>query len=475
MRPVRAIVLAAGQGKRMKSAKPKVLHEVMGKAILSRVIDAVSAVGLEHLHLVVGHSAEVVTDFVEKNPPAAPFSTHLQSPQLGTGHAVMQVAPALKDFEGTLIITVGDAPVLQGDTLVKLLEAHRQAKSVVTVLSTVVPDAKNYGRMVRDQNGKVRGIVEDKDASPGEKLINEINTGIYCIEWPAAEAGLSSLSCDNKQKEYYLTDLVAWAYHQKHNTETMVLTDFREVCGINSRVELAEATVHLRDITATRLMLESGVTIVDPSSTYISPEVKIGEETVVLPGCYLIGDIEIGSNCHIGPFTVMKGKVKVGNGTSVVNSHMNDSVVGDSVKVGPFAHMREGNVVGDGSKVGNFVELKKAQVGNKSNVSHLSYVGDATLGNNVNIGAGTITANYDHLTKKKARTVIKDGASTGSNSVLVAPVELGVEAVVAAGSVITKEVLDGALAIARGKQVNFEGWSEKRKKGATVKEAPALT
>ncbi len=468
MRPVRAIVLAAGQGKRMKSAKPKVLHEVMGKAILSRVMDAVGAVGLEHLHLVVGHAAEVVTEFVEKNPPACPFSTHLQSPQLGTGHAVMQVAPALKDFAGTLIITVGDAPVLQGDTLVKLLETHRQSKSVVTVLSTVVPDAKNYGRMVRDQEGRVRGIVEDKDASPGEKLINEINTGIYCIEWPAAEGGLSSLSCDNKQKEYYLTDLVAWAYHQKHNTETMVLTDFREVCGINSRVELAEATVHLRDISATRLMLESGVTIIDPSSTWISPEVKIGEETTVLPGCYLIGNIEIGSNCNIGPYTVMKGNVKVGNGTSVINSHMNDSTIGDGAKVGPFAHMREGNVVGNGSKVGNFVELKKAQVGNKSNVSHLSYVGDATLGDNVNIGAGTITANYDHLTKKKARTVIKDGASTGSNSVLVAPVQLGVEAVVAAGSVINKEVPDGALAIARGKQTNFEGWSDKRKKGAAT-------
>ncbi len=464
MLPVRAIVLAAGQGKRMKSSRPKVLHEVMGRAILSRVMDAVGALGLEHLHIVVGHSSEVVNEFVDKNPPICPFSTHLQSPQLGTGHAVMQVVPALENFTGTLLVTVGDAPVLQSDTLAKLLATHRETKAVVTALSTVVPDAKNYGRMVRDQDGKVRGIVEDKDCSPGEKLITEVNTGIYCIEWPAAAAGLSSLSCDNRQKEYYLTDLVAWAYHHKHVTETVVLTDFREVCGINSRVELAEATVHLRDITATKLALESGVTIIDPRSTWIAPEVTIGEETVVLPGCYLIGNIEIGAGCHIGPYTVMKGRVKVGNGSSVVNSHMNDSTIGENCKVGPFAHMREGNSVGDNSKVGNFVELKKAQVGNKSNVSHLSYIGDATLGNNVNIGAGTITANYDHLTKKKARTVINDGASTGSNSVLVAPVELGVEAVVAAGSVVNKAVPDGALAVARAKQSNLEGWSEKRKR-----------
>ncbi|MBP6746640.1 bifunctional UDP-N-acetylglucosamine diphosphorylase/glucosamine-1-phosphate N-acetyltransferase GlmU [bacterium] len=477
MLPVRAIVLAAGQGKRMKSNKPKVLHEVLGRAILSRVMDAVGAAagftedskGLEHLHLVVGHSAEVVTDFVNNNPPPCPFSTHLQSPQLGTGHAVMQVMPALEGFEGTLIVTVGDAPVLQANTLAELLATHRQKKAVITALSTVVPDPKNYGRMVRDQEGKVRGIVEDKDASAGEKLINEVNTGIYCIEWPAAAAGLNSLSCDNKQKEYYLTDLVAWAYHAKLITETMILTDFREVCGINSRVELAEATVHLRDITASRLALESGVTIVDPSATWIAPEVSIGEETLILPGCYLVGNIEIGSNCQIGPFTVIKGVVKIGNNTTVNNSQVNNSVIGDGVKIGPYAHVREGNVIGDSSKVGNFVELKKAEIGHHSNVSHLSYVGDAVLGNHVNIGAGTLTANYDHLTKKKQRTIINDGASTGCNSVLVAPVELGVEAVVGAGSVVTKAVPDGALAVARAKQANVEGWSAKRKAGALAK------
>lgn len=480
MRPVRAIVLAAGQGKRMKSSRPKVLHDVFGRAILSRVMDAVSHAGsdmkngstaasdmqlrLEHLHLVVGHSASVVSEYVAQNPPPSPFSSHLQEPQLGTGHAVMQVMPALDGFDGTLLVTVGDAPVIQADTLGALLDTHRKNGAVITALSAEVADPKNYGRMVRDEAGKFKGIVEDKDAGPAEKLIREVNTGIYCIEWPAARAGLKSLSCDNKQQEYYLTDLVAWAYNNKLATATMVLSDPREVCGINSRVELAEAIKHLRDITLTKLALESGVTIVDPQSTWISPEVKIGQETVILPGCYLSGDIEIGENCSIGPYTVMKGRVKVGAGTTVVNSHVNDTTIGTGAKIGPFAHLREGNAIGDNSKVGNFVELKKATVGNKTNVSHLTYIGDATLGNNVNIGAGTITANYDHLTKKKERTTINDGASTGSNSVLVAPVELGAEAVVAAGTVVTKSVPAGALVVARAKQEIKEGWSERRKK-----------
>ena len=471
MAPVRAIVLAAGQGKRMKSSRPKVLHDVFGRSILSRVMDALCQIGadkpaVEHLHIVVGHAADTVTQFVNENPPPCPYSAHLQEPQLGTGHAVMQVMPALDGFKGTLIVTVGDAPVLQSDTLAALLSKHQSSGAVITALSTEVDDPKNYGRMVRDEQGKIKGIVEDKDADANEKLIKEVNTGIYCIEWPAAMEGLNSLSCNNRQKEYYLTDLVAWAYNKKLGTESMVLQDYREVCGINSRLELAEAIRHLRDITLSRLALESGVTIVDPQSTWIAPEVRIGQETVILPGCYITGDIEIGSGCHIGPYTVMKGRVRVGKDTSIVNSHVNNTVIGDGVKVGPFAHLREGNVVGDGAKIGNFVELKKASVGTKSSIGHLSYVGDAEIGNQVNIGAGTITANYDHLTKKKERTILGDGCSTGSNSVLVAPVQIGVEAVVAAGTVVTKSVADGALVVGRAKQEIKEGWSERRKRQA---------
>lgn len=466
MPPVRAIILAAGQGKRMKSSKPKVLHEVLGKAIISRVLDCAVGAGVEHLHVVVGHQASVVEDYIAAKPADRPTSTHLQEPQLGTGHAVMQVVESLeKDkFAGTLLVTVGDAPVIQSATLRRLIENHQSSGALVTALTAKVADPKNYGRIARDAQGKVLAVVEDRDCSDAQKKILEVNTGIYCLEWPAVKEGLTGLSCNNSQKEYYLTDLVAWAAKQRGGAASVILDDWREVAGINSRIELAEAARHLRDITLTKLALESGVTIVDPESTWISPEVRIGQESLVLPGCYLVGDIAIGENCTIGPFTVIKGKVKVGSLASVVNSHVNDSVIGDGARIGPFAHLREGNVVGESAKVGNFVELKKTTLGKKTSVGHLSYIGDAELGSHVNIGAGTITANYDHVTKRKGRTTIGDNASTGSNSVLVAPVQLEDEAVVAAGTVVTKTVPKGNLAVGRARQENKAGWSERRKK-----------
>lgn len=465
MSALRAIILAAGQGKRMKSDLPKVLHAVMGKAILSRVMDATIAAGVDHVHVVVGHQSDVVKGFIEANAPKVPYSTHLQSPQLGTGHAVMQAAQGLEDdkFKGIVIVTVGDAPVIQAETLRALVESHKASGVAVTALTAVVDDPKNYGRIKRDHSGNVQAVVEDKDASPEEKKICEVNTGIYCFSWPEVKEGLNSLTCENKQKEYYLTDLVYWAYKSGKGASSEVLKDWREVAGINSRVELAEAARHLRDVTNTRLALESGVTIVDPATTWISPEVKIGVETVVMPGCHLTGDIEIGDNCTIGPFTVMKGTIKVGRKTSIVHSHVHDSVIGEGAKIGPFSHLREGNNVGNSAKVGNFVELKKATIGEKTSVGHLSYIGDATLGTHVNIGAGTITANYDHITKLKARTTLGDGASTGSNSVLVAPVEVAAEGVVAAGTVVTKPVPSGALCVARADQRNIEGWAAKRR------------
>jgi bifunctional UDP-N-acetylglucosamine pyrophosphorylase/glucosamine-1-phosphate N-acetyltransferase len=460
---VRGIVLAAGQGKRMKSTKPKVLHDVFGKAVISRVVEAVAKLGVEHLHIVVGHAHEQVEGFLAHNAPPVAYSCHLQEPQLGTGHALLQVAAALKDFKGTLIVTVGDAPVIQSASLKALLEHHQATAGVVTALTTELLDAKNYGRILRDYEGRVRGIIEDKDATHEQKLIREINTGIYALAWPEVSQGLAGLTNNNKQKEYYLTDLVAWAYEQGHGAQALVLADARQVAGINSRLELAEATALLRDITIERLALESGVTIVDPASTWIAPEVQIGSESIVLPGCYITGDVQIGSGCHIGPHTMITGPVRIGDGTSVVSSHINNSTIGNQTRVGPFAHVRDGNVIGDSCKIGNFVELKKAIVGEHTNVGHLSYIGDASLGANVNIGAGTITANYDHITKKKERTVIGDGASTGSNSVLVAPVEMGVEAVLAAGTVVGKNVPAGALAVGRAVLKIIDNWAQSRK------------
>ena len=457
IKPARAVLLAAGQGKRMKSSKPKVLHEVLGKPILSRVLDAAAALEIEHVHIVVGHQAEQVRDFLEKNRPPIPYSLHLQEPQLGTGDALRKVVPDLKDFQGTLLVSVADTPLLQGTTLSSLLDGHRQHKATVTLLTTVVEDAKSYGRILRDDHKRVVGIIEHKDASPEQREIREINPAIYCFEWPAVEPGLDSLTNDNLQSEYYLTDLIAWAYSQGLPTAGVVASDWREVAGINSRLELAEANRLLRDITVNRLAVD-GVTIVDLAATWIAPEVKIGEDSTVLPGCYLMGEIEIGSNCVIGPNTVMHGQVRIGDRTTVTQSLVTNSRIGSSCRVGPFAHLRDSNVLSDAVRVGNFVEIKNSIIGDHTNVSHLSYVGDAELGSRSNIGAGTITANYNHVTKEKFRTVIGDDASTGSNSVLVAPVRLGHGAFLAAGSVATKNIPDGALGVGRARQEIKEGW-----------------
>jgi bifunctional UDP-N-acetylglucosamine pyrophosphorylase/glucosamine-1-phosphate N-acetyltransferase len=458
-----AVLLAAGQGKRMKSSKPKVLHDVLGKTVLGRVLDAVDELNIDHVHVVVGHEADQVRAFLEANPPKTPLSVHLQEPQHGTGHALQQVVPSLEGFAGTLLVSVADTPLLQGSTLAALVDGHVEHKSIVTLLTTEVDDAKSYGRILRDKTGSVIAIIEDKDASEEQKKIREINPAIYCFEWPICKTGLFTLKNDNRQKEYYLTDMVAWAHQEKHQTSGIKSTDWREVAGINSRLELAEATRLLRDMCIHKLALDSGVTIVDPASTWVSPEVSIGQDSMVLPGCHLTGHVEIGPNCIVGPHTVMKGPVVVGANSSVIQSHVSNSKIGADCKVGPFAHLRDGNEVGDHVRIGNFVEIKKSSIGNKTNVSHLSYVGDASVGNNANLGAGTITANYNHATKKKNRTTIGDGASTGSNSVLVAPITLGDKATVAAGTVATRDVPAGALAVGRARQENKEGWNDRNK------------
>jgi bifunctional UDP-N-acetylglucosamine pyrophosphorylase / glucosamine-1-phosphate N-acetyltransferase len=459
----RAVLLAAGQGKRMKSSKPKVLHEVLGRSILSRVLAAVDGLALEHVYVIIGHGAEQVRQFLELHPPKTPYSVHLQEPQLGTGHALQQILPELEDFLGTLLVSVADTPLLSEQTLADLIGQHGETASVVTLLSAEVADSKNYGRIIRDSKQQVSQIVEDKDATAEQKQIREINTAIYCFQWPSIKEGLLALKNDNQQKEYYLTDIVGWAYGKGLKTSAVVAQDWREVAGINSRLELAEANRLLRDIAVRRLALECGVTVVDPLSTWVSPEVEIGQDSVVFPGCMLFGDIKIGANCFIGPNTVTHGTVRVGDGSSVINSFVTDSVIGNGCRVGPFAHLRDNNVIGDLVRLGNFVEVKNSKIANKSNVSHLSYVGDADIGSGTNLGAGTITANYDHITKKKARTTIGDNVATGSNSVLVAPVKIGDGASVAACTTATKDVPAGALAVGRAPQVNLEGWADKKR------------
>jgi|AGTN01.3.fsa_nt_gi UDP-N-acetylglucosamine diphosphorylase/glucosamine-1-phosphate N-acetyltransferase len=462
-KPLRAVLLAAGQGKRMKSERAKVLHDVLGRSILHRVIGAAEGLGVQHVHIVVGHAANQIDDFLKNHPPRAAYTTHLQEPQLGTGHALMQVTPSLKDFRGNLVVCVGDAPLLTTETLAKLVATHEKEGAVVTVLTTDVDDPKNYGRIIRDKSGAVTGIVEDKDANDEQRKITEINTAIYALSWPEIDEGLRGLKNENAQGEFYLTDLVGWASGKGIKLAASKASDWKEVAGVNSRIELAEVVRHLRDRTADKLALESGVTIVDPSSTWIAPEATIGKDSVILPGTHIMGDVTIGSDCVIGPNSVIKGTVKIGRGSHVMLSVVLDSTLGDGCKVGPFAHVREGNTISNEVRVGNFVELKKSNIGNNTNVSHLSYVGDTTIGSKANVGAGTITANYDHITKKKFKTVIGDGASTGSNSVLVAPVTLEEGSVVGAGSVITKDIPAHSLGVTRSPQKNVEGWANYRR------------
>jgi bifunctional UDP-N-acetylglucosamine pyrophosphorylase/glucosamine-1-phosphate N-acetyltransferase len=461
---IRAVLLAAGQGKRFKSNKPKVLHEVMGRPILSYLLNAFNALNAEHIYVIVGHEAQQVTDYVETYGDQAKSnrSCHLQKPQLGTGHALLQIVDELKDYSGTLIVSVADVPLLTSLQLSKLIEEHEKHKASITLLTTLVDDPKNYGRILRNSLGKVERIVEDKDADANQKKIKEVNPAIYCFHWPEIKEGLLALKNDNKAKEYYLTDLIDWANKNGKAVHALIAHDWLEVAGVNSRVELADLNTILNDRTLKNLALECGVTIVDPKSTWISPDVKIGQDTVILPGTYLVGEIEIGSACTIGPNTNMTGKVKIGNNTKVIQSYLVNSIIGDDCSVGPFAHIRENSIIGNKCRIGNYVEIKNTKISDNTNVSHLSYVGDAEIGSGTNLGAGTITANYNHVTKNKSKTIIGDGSSTGSNSVLVAPVVIGNNCIVAAGTVVTRDVPDGALAVGRIRQENKDNWVDKK-------------
>lgn len=462
-KPLQAVLLAAGQGKRMKSSKPKVLHEVLGKPILGRILAVIDQLQAEHVHVVIGHGSEQVLEYLKANPPRTPWSTHLQEPQLGTGHALMQVVPSLDGFNGSLLVSVADCPLLKASTLAGLVQAHQKDNAAFSLLTTIVPDSKSYGRIVRDKQGRVTAIVEDKDATDEQKAIKEINPAIYCLDWPQTQEGLTSLRNDNKQKEYYLTDLLAWSC-SKNMKVADAPSDWREVGGINSRIDLSECNLHMRDETNRSLALDSGVTIVDPNTTWIAPEASIGSDTTILPGCYITGEVQIAEGCTIGPNTQITGPSKIGARSLVMHSVITKSNVADDCRVGPFAHLRDGADVANHCRIGNFVEVKKSSIGEQTNVSHLSYIGDASLGRQVNIGAGTITANYDRLSGRKSKTIIGDNASTGSNSVLVAPVVVGDNSMVAAGTVVTKDVPEGSLAVARTPQEHKLGWVEKRKR-----------
>ena len=450
------VVLAAGQGTRMKSSLPKVLHPVAGKAMIERVLAAAEAVAPDTITLIVGHRADVIRNKLVTNQK---LRFALQEPQLGTAHALQQAEPYLRGRSGSVILLSGDVPLLCPNTLKQLLETHRGSGAAATVVTATVERPYGYGRIVRTR-GRIARIVEERDASPTQRKINEINSGIYAFDLPPLFEALRSIASQNAQGEFYLTDLVAIYRRRRLPVETLLVENVQEIRGINSRSELAEVSRLVRQKKNEELMA-AGVTLIDPATTYVDPEVEIAADTVLHPGVVIAGRTRIGSACEIQAYVRISDS-EIGDHVTI-NSFclISGAQVASGAALGPFAHLRPGTAIGESGKIRIFVELKNTSFGRGSKANHLSYLGDATIGADVNVGAGTITCNYDGV--HKHRTVIEDGAFIGSDSQLVAPVTVGKGAYVGAGSSIVDDVPAGALGIARGRQSNVEGWAARRK------------
>lgn len=452
MKDMNAIILAAGEGSRMKSNMPKVLHKVMNKSMVQRVIDVAKAAGAENIAVIVGHKAEEVKQALS-NENASFF---LQEEQLGTGHAVIQAESFIKD-EKDYIILYGDVPLITKETLEELVDFHRTKNNGVSIISAIVEDSAGYGHIIRDENGKFLKNVEFKDCNEAEKLVKEINSGIYCYKGSSLKKSLGAINNNNVQGEYYLPDTLEIILKNGENVDAMSMCDVTEFFGVNSRLHLAEAETILKN-RINKMHMENGVTIIDPSQTYIEDSVIIGCDTVVFPGTVLEGKTEIAEDCQIGPYSKLTN-MKIGNRTKVQFSTAMDSKVGEDTTVGPYAYIRPNSDIGNKVKVGDFVEVKNSVIGNGTKISHLTYIGDTDAGNNINFGCGTVTVNYDG--KNKFRTVIEDDVFIGCNANLVAPVTLKKGSYVAAGSTITKDVPENNLGIARNRQQNLEGWTKR--------------
>lgn len=449
-----AVILAAGKGTRMKSSRPKVLHQVCGRYMLEHVLYAAREAGANQQIVVVGYQGETIKQ--EINFPVEYVN---QYEQLGTGHAVMQAKEKLKNFGGSLLVLCGDTPMLTAETLRHLWHAHQEEKAAATILTAILPDATGYGRIVRQESGSVCKIVEQRDATVEEKKIKEINTGTYCFDGTCLLEALDQLTPENDQGEYYLTDVIEIFVREGLKVQAFPASDPIEVKGVNNRVQLAESEVVLRERICKKLMLQ-GVTIMDPACTYIDMNVKVGQDTIIYPGVLLEGQTEIGKECIIGPQTRIVDSI-IGDGVEIMQSFIRQAQIGSHNIIGPYAYVRPETQTAEAVKIGGFVEVKKSSIGKGSKVPHLSYVGDTKIGENVNIGAGTIVCNYDG--KAKHQTLVEDGAFIGSNSNLVAPVVVGKNAVTAAGSTITENVPGEALGIARNRQTNIEDWVKRRK------------
>ena len=457
MERIAAVILAAGKGTRMKSALIKVLHPAAGRPMIEWPMAAARETGADPVVLVIGHQADAVSALYREDRG---IRTALQTEQLGTGHAVACACRELSGFSGTVLILCGDTPLLRPETLRQLTACHQEKRAALTVLTAELPDPCGYGRVIRGTDGGVLRIVEQKDATPEEQAVREINSGIYCMEAGFLFDNIGRIGSDNAQKEYYLTDLVALAVQQGLTCQALLAGDADEIMGVNDRMQLAEAARILR-LRINRNLMLSGVTLIDPSQTYIEAGVVIGADTTVQPNCSISGRTIIGAGCVIEP-GVSISDCTIGNGCHIKSgSVLEGSTLGNKIAVGPMAHLRPGSILGNHVKIGNFVETKKIVMGEGSKASHLTYLGDAEIGSDVNIGCGTITCNYDGVNKHK--TVIGDRVFIGSDVQLVAPVAVGNNSLVAAGTTVTVDVPPDSLAISRVTQVNKEGWRLKRK------------
>ncbi|MBU5674222.1 bifunctional UDP-N-acetylglucosamine diphosphorylase/glucosamine-1-phosphate N-acetyltransferase GlmU [Paenibacillus brevis] len=456
-----AIILAAGQGKRMKSKLYKVLHPVSGKPMVGHVLDTVKKIECERRIVVVGHGADAVKSYLGTSAEYV-----LQEQQLGTGHAVKQAGALLSQEEGTTIVICGDTPLVKEDTLQAMIELHTRQGAAATILTASMDRPQGYGRIIRDTvGGSVLRIVEQKDCTPDEDAVQEINTGTYCFDNAKLFAALEQVTNSNAQQEYYLTDVIGILVQAGESVEGYQTSDHSESIGVNDRLALAEAEGLMRERINRKHML-GGVTLIDPSSTYIGADVVIGADTVIYPGTTLKGQTVIGEDCIIGPAAEIENSV-IHDGAKVTRSVLTQAEVGKETTVGPFAYLRPGTKLGEHVKVGDFVEIKNATLDDGAKVSHLSYIGDAKVGKNVNIGCGAITVNYDGY--NKSVTEIGDNAFIGSNVNLIAPVKIGDGAFVVAGSTITHSVGDNDLAIARIRQENKPGYADKIRARAKAK------
>ena len=448
-----AVILAAGAGTRMKSQKPKVLHAVCGKPLIDWVCDSVKQAGITNSIVVVGHKANEVMEYMGKTVQFV-----LQEKQLGTGHAVMQARSVLENKKGHVIILNGDTPLITSDTIHKVIRYHLKNDNAVTIITTETEDPTGYGRIVRNHNNQVTKIVEHKDASAEEKQIKEINSGIYCFKIQDLLDSLCKMNNNNSQKEYYLTDTIEILIQEQAKVEAFKIQNSTELLGINNRIQLSQ----VEKIMQRRILwehMQNGVTIIDPENTYIQSKVHIKCDTVIYPGCIIESGTQIGENCIIGPYSRIVNSI-IGDYVEIQNSVIFDSHISSNTCIGPFAYLRPGSKIGSHVKIGDFVEIKNSTIGDGTKVSHLTYIGDAEVGKNVNMGCGSVIVNYDG--KKKHKTIIGDNSFVGCNVNLVSPVIVNKGAYIAAGSTITEEVPEDSLAIARQRQTIKEGWVNKK-------------